>query len=217
MLKKIRYPNSRKSPIRHKVSSHTRRGRRVQTYLRGTGKGPYYGLPVQTILAEKRRIKPKSYTVNFRYSSKPGDGESVVVISTNYQKALDEAFEEKVDSRNPISVEVIDPDLGRVFRAVGSGLKKVGKIGAKYAVKGLQAGWRAAKITGKVAAREAAYQFHSRRIKGLVERSYSEDEAIRMKARTILKSQFPDLYAICDFSKEKAKPRPGVTITIPRD
>jgi len=123
----------RKSPVRHSVKSHTRKKKPVRSYTRGKG--------VKTKKITKRRVSkpttgPKPFTVNFKYSEKPGDGESLIVIATSYKKAMAEAFEEKVDSREPIEIEIIDPDFGRVFRAIGSGLKRVVGVGAKYAIKG---------------------------------------------------------------------------------
>lgn len=202
----------RKSPFRHRVTDHDRTtssGKKVHvtSYMRGAGKRRKKWVVRGTKELITKKHGPKPYTINFKYSNRRGDGESVVVIAPSYQKALDEAWEEKVDKRHPIEVEVIDPDWGRVFRAIGKGLKKVGKIGGKYAVKGLQAGYKAAKITGKAAAREVAYQFKQHRIKKLVEEAYSDYKPDRMKARAMLKRYFPDVYAMCDFSKEKAKRR----------
>ena len=95
VVKLDHYPKHRKSPIRHTVKSHTRQGHGVNTYARG--KGTTRTLPPFTRRRVLPKEKPKSYTINFKYSNKQGDGESLIVIANDYQKALDEAFEEKKD------------------------------------------------------------------------------------------------------------------------
>lgn len=168
-----------------------------------------------TKIVRRRRMKrltPKSYTINFKYSNRKGDGESVIVISTDYHKALDEAFEEKTDKREPIEVEVIDPALGRVMHAVGSGVKKLGKFGAKYSVKGAHLAKRAGIVAGKVAlkgvkfaGKPAEVALKQRAIgwqaKKLLTKCYTGSKAEQILARRTLKREFPDVYDICDFSK----------------
>ena len=152
--------------------------------------------------------KPKPFTINFKYSEKKGDGESVIVISTNYKKALDEAYEEKVDKRTPISVEVVDPDFGRVFKAIGSAAKKAGKLGAHAAVVGAKYSWRGAEVFGKAAGEAISERLDSYeerlRAKKLIRESYAVDRAKRVMAKAKLKKEFPEIYKICDFSREKS-------------
>lgn len=226
----MRYPKYRKSPIHHTVHSHTRLGRRVSDYTRGKGSR------VQPTFIRKRRIlkkgEPKPFTINFKYSDRKGDGESVIVISTSYEKALDEAFEERKINREPVEIEIIDPDFGRVFRAIGSGLSKLGHIGAKYAVKGghiaKQAAIRAAPhvrkglklagkgigkgivygakgvaITGKVAAEEVGKHYRSYELNKLIRDCYDEDRVRRTRARSKLSRLYPDVYDVADFSKDR--------------
>ena len=196
----MKYPKHRKSPIRHTVHNHTRRGRNVSSYTRGEGSR------IQPTFIQKRRvlkkIGPKSFTINFKYSNKPNDGESVVVIAPTYEKALDEAFEEKVDSRYPIEVEVIDPDIGKALKILARGVGKAVKLGAKYSY-----------ITGKTVTKEAAHaiakSYREMRVRRLIDECYSVDRRIRIQARAKLKQRYPEIYSICNFSREKVRlPRP---------
>jgi len=134
--------------------------------------------------------------VNFKYSDKPRDGESVIVIATDYHKALDEAFEERVDTREPIEVEVIHPDIGRMLKAVATGAGKLTKLGIKYSYKG-------AKVLGYEAARAVAIKYGKLKVKRLIEDAYSPDRPTRVFARAKLRTKYPEIYAVCDFSKEK--------------
>ena len=194
----------RKSPRKHSVKSHVRSGYRVSNYVRGKGIGTVPSL------TRRRKIegnKPKPFTVNFKYSEKKGDVESVVVISTSYDKALKEAFQEKTDPRQPIEVEVIDPDIGRMLRIVAEGAKTAVKIGAKEAGKltklGIKYGYAGAKVLGKEAAFAIARAYRSQKLRRLIEECYSPDRATRAMARAKLKTQYPEIYSSCDFSKEK--------------
>ena len=188
----------RRRHVRHSVNSYIREGKRVRSHWRG------HGQPKPKIT--RRRIpqlgvatKPKAYTVNFKYSNKAGDGESVVVIATSYDKALDEAFEEKTDSRNPISVEVIDPDIGKTLKILARGAGQAVKLGAKYT-------YVAGKTVGKEAAFAIARAYRSQKLRRLIEESYSGDRATRAMARAKLKLQYPEIYNACDFSREKVSP-----------
>jgi len=107
-------------------------------------------LPSKAV-TDETPIGAKAFTINFKYSNKKDDGESVIVFADTYKKALDEGFEERVDKhRVPLEVEIIDPLLGaalsivaRAGRGVGSlafrGVIAAAKLGATYAVKGAQA------------------------------------------------------------------------------
>jgi len=182
-----------------------RKGYRVSDYVRGKGSRT---IPIFT---SRRKIiktdEPKAYTCNFKYSEKKGDGESVVVIATDYHKALDEAFEERVDTREPIEVEVIHPDIGRMLRIVAEGAKTAVKVGAREAGKltklGIKYGYAGAKVLGKESAFAIARAYRSQKVRRLIEESYSPDRATRAMARAKLKTQYPEIYSVCDFSKEK--------------
>jgi len=191
----MRYPKHRKSPIRHSVKEHTRQGNRVRSYARGQGKAQ------QSSFTQRRVLKkegPKSFTINFKYSNKPNDGESVVVIARNYQDALDEAWEEKTDPRNPISVEVVDPDIGRALKILGRGVAKAVKLGAKYT-------YVAGKTVTKEAAHAIAKSYREMRVRRLIDEAYSTDRRIRILARAKLKQKYPEIYSICDFSREPVR------------
>ena len=103
----------RKSPIKHKVSSFTRNGKPVDAYLRGSGTKSVKKLAKPTV---GKSNKPKGYTIIFTFSKKKGDKETVKVIASSYMKALDEAFEEKLDERIPVEIVIIDPSIGEILR-----------------------------------------------------------------------------------------------------
>jgi len=184
----------RKSPIRHTVKAHVRENHRIAPYVRGKG-----SRTISPFTSRRKLIKtgePKSFTINFKYSNRKGDGESVVVIARNYADALDEAFEEKTDARAPISIEVIDPSLKESLKILARGAGQIAKLGAKYTY-----------VAGKTVAKEAAFAiaraYRSQKVRRLIEESYSPDRATRAMARAKLKTQYPELYSSCDFSKEK--------------
>jgi hypothetical protein len=137
--------------------------------------------------APKAKVEPKAYTVNFKYSEKKGDGESVVVIARDYPHAVEEAIEEKVDPRHPVELEVIDPTIGQVLKVIGKGVKKATEVGAKYAFKG-------AKKAVKMAGSNAYIMF-------LIRQSYSRDVGMRTLARSKLRKNYPDVYNVMDWSR----------------
>jgi len=155
----------------------------------------------------RRKIKtdePKAYTCNFKYSEKKGDGESVVVIATDYHRALDEAFEERVDTREPIEVEVIHPDIGRMLKILGRGAKVVGREAVQLSKLGIKYGYAGAKVLGYEAARALAIKYGKLKVKRLIEDAYSPDRPTRVFARAKLRTKYPEIYAVCDFSRERA-------------
>lgn len=193
MVKLRHYPKHRKPPIRHTVKSHTRQGHRVNTHARGKGTRTISPFTRRRVLTKE---KPKSYTINFKYSNKQGDGESVIVIANDYQKALDEAFEEKKDPRKPISVEVIDPSLGSMLKIMARGAGKAVKLGAKYS-------YITGKTVGKEAAHAVAKSYRELRLRRLIDEAYSPDKVRRVIARAKLKQRYPEIYKICHFSRER--------------
>jgi len=237
--KKMHYPKNRSSPVKHKVKTHTRKdGTKISGYVRGKGTSPHKTSRSRVVgkgVDDDTSIGPHAFTVNFTYSDKPGDGESVIVISDNFQDATDEAWEERMDSRMPIAVETIDPDIGaalkwmgkRVKSAIEYGvprIKEAAHLGAKYAVRATMA---TAKTAGRVAKAAAvsgvegartlghltAFGLQKELIQSLLRLCYQADRAKRVAARIALKKQFPDVYAACDFSSEgRGRPRlPGRT------
>ena len=127
---------TRKTPVKHHVKGHSREGHRVAGYTRGKGSASPIGQRRQKIHPDTKFNKPKAFTVNFYYDESKKDGETIVVISDSYEKALKEAYEEKVDSRTPVSLDVIDPDFGKILGAIGGGLKSFASFGGKFLVRG---------------------------------------------------------------------------------
>ena len=128
---------------------------------------------------------------------------------------MKEAFQEKTDAREPIEVEVIDPNLGRMLRIVAEGAKTAVKVGAKEAGKltklGIKYGYAGAKVLGKEAAFAIARAYRSQKLRRLVEECYSPDRATRAIARAKIKTQYPEIYNACDFSKGKVStPTPAM-------
>lgn len=228
-----KYPSGRKSPHKHTVSGHKRRGKWVQPFDRGRGTRP---LKVRRsrVVGGKGDLPTNelAFTVNFKYSDKPGDGESVIVIADapgdkldakTYRRVLGEAFEEKVDTREPIEVDMIDPSLGAVLSFIGKAAKKAGafglkaikkgaEVGAKYGIRAVKAGTRLGAKGARAAARGvkvgltessklALYEIERARTRMLIRQCYSEDPIERRSARIALKRLFPDIYDICDFSR----------------
>ena len=180
----------RKSPRRHAVKSHIREGYRVSSYTRGKGTGS------SPFTSRRKLDKPRSFTVNFTYSNRIGDGESVVVIARNYGDALDEAYEERHDSREPIEIELVDPDIGKALKILAREGGNAVKIGAKYA-------YAAGKTVGKEAVHAVAESYRRARIRRLIEECYNPDRVKRAMARSELKARYPEIYEMCDFSKGK--------------
>lgn len=236
----------RKTPHRHQVTDYTREnGRHVSSYMRGRGERVNQrSHPHQVVgrMADEPLKEAKSMTVNFTYSDEPDDGESVIVIvdpnlpaDEAYKKALDEAFEEKVDPRWPIKTELVDPSIGAVLEFIGKGAKKVGelslsgakalgrkgveasKLGAKYAIRAGhvakqvairtgKAGYEAAKATLAESAKMALFELQRRRVQVLLRDADSKNTIIRRSARWALKRYYPDVYDICSFSKDRNRP-----------
>lgn len=233
--KKMKYPKNRRSPIRHKVSGYKRKdGTEIRRHLRGKGIRPQ---PLQRSRVVGRgvdddtSIGPHAFTINFKYSEEPDDGESVIVISDNFQDAIDEGWEERMDARMPVAVEAIDPDIGAALKWIGKRVRSAveygkprivdaSKLGAKYAVRATMATGKTIGRVAKAGAEGAvtlgkltAFGLHKELIQSLLKLCYQADRAKRTAARIALKKQFPDVYAACDFSSEgRGRPRlPGGT------
>jgi len=86
--------------------------------------------------------------------------------------------------------------LGKGAKVVGRGAVKLSELGIKYAYAG-------AKAVGRDAARAIAKRYGELRVRRLVEDAYSSDRATRAMARAKLRTQYPEIYAVCDFSKER--------------
>ena len=213
----------RKTPIRHPVREHTREGKPVRDYERGHGTRSQKlkkSRVVGNTTDDDTPIGVHAFTTNFTYSNKPGDGESVITISNNYPDAIDEAWEERMDPRLPIAVECVDPDLGAALKWVGKRVRsavKWGKprlveaahLGAKYTVRATMATGRTvasvarAGVGGaKELGRLTAFGVQKEYIHSLLKLCYQKDKSKRIAARLALKKRFPDIYDMCDFSKE---------------
>lgn len=220
---KIKYPKDRRRPVKHWVTGHTRRGKRVKAFQRGSGSHPQKyqrSRVVGGVTDDDTPIGVHGFVVNFKFSDKPGDGESVLVMSDNFSDCLDEAYEEKIDPRSPIAVEIIDPDIGamlewtgkRVRSAIKYGkpkIKRATELGAKYAVKATMATGRTAKRVAKAGVgasaelfRLTAFAAQKEIIQSLLKLCYQRDKAKRIAARVALKKRYPDVYSMCSFSKE---------------
>ncbi len=228
--KKMLYPKNRRTPVKHTVKTHTRKdGTKISGYTRGKGTRPQKTQRSRVVgrgVDDDTSIGVHAFTVNFTYSKKPGDGESVIVLSDNFQDATDEAWEERIDRRMPIAVETIDPDIGAALKWMGRRVRsavkygkprivKATKLGAKYAV-------RATMVTGKTIGRVAkagaegvvvlgkltAFGLQKELIQSLLGLCYQDDVGKRNAARIALKKQFPEVYDACDFSREsRRRPR----------
>lgn len=203
----------RKSPHKHTVHKHTRnRGRvTVHSYTRGKGKPIPIRRVVKTRKATPKETGVEAYTVDFQYSKKKGDGESVVVFAPvgDYRKALDEAFEERVDKhRTPILVEIEDPSLGAAISFVGRGagrlaLKgvKVGaRLGAKYTVKVAKRAAPVAKAIAIEVGKTALTEIQKRDARRLLRQAYAGDRVEKYFARKTLRRRYPALFDKSSFS-----------------
>ncbi len=227
-------PRTRRSPSKHKVSGYTKKdGTKVSNYSRGKGARKRKSKRSRVVGShdDDTPIGVHAFTVNFTFSKKKGDGESVIVISDNFADATDEAWEEKIDPRMPIAVEIIDPDIGaaiswmgkRVKSAVKYGaprIKKAAHLGAKYTIRATMV---AGKTGGKVARagirggvgvskagwsgakelrRLTAFSVQAGVIENLLKLCYQKDRAKRTAARVALKRRYPEVYDMADFSRE---------------
>ena len=226
----------RKSPIEHTVKSHSRLGNPVRAFTRGQGSRPQKPQRSRVVGEKSLPTNELAFTVNLTYSDKPGDGESVIVIADapgdqldeeTYRMVLDEAFEERVDTRPPIAIEMEDPSLDAVLSFIGEHAKKAGayglktikkgaRVGAKYAIRAVKAGTRygvavtkaGAKAVGGAtkaalteSSRLALYEIERAKARLLIKRCYSSDPVERDASRDALKRLYPDIYKICSFSR----------------
>ncbi|MDH5783034.1 MAG: hypothetical protein OEZ35_05155 [Candidatus Bathyarchaeota archaeon] len=58
-------------------------------------------------------------------------------------------------------------------------------------------------MLGKEAALAVAKSYRELKLKRLIEDCYSPDRVTRIIARAKLKKRYPEVYKICDFSREK--------------
>jgi len=229
---KIKYPKSRRSPVEHWVKGHTRQGTAISPFTRG--RGARSQRPHVVVGLPEEDIRVHGYVVNLKYSDRPGDGESILAISDqrpdtimeDYKEILDEAFEEKIDPRVPISIEIVDPSVGEVIEIMSKKvkgtikwgapkIKGAARIGADYAIKATMiAGSTAKKVaragydTTKELARLTAFGVQKEIIHNLLKLCYQKNKAKRIAARVALKKRYPEIFDLCDFSQEtRRRPR----------
>ncbi|MBA7493560.1 hypothetical protein ES702_04119 [subsurface metagenome] len=114
----------RKLPIRHKVRTHTRNGKRVRSYMRGKGKSeskPYIG---KLRHEGSSRKTMEDYKIIFYYSKKRK--ETVKVAARDSDDALSLALKRrKRKGLKPLKIMVIDgvgAILGTIAGAVAGGV-----------------------------------------------------------------------------------------------
>jgi len=221
----MKYPKNRRSPVKHGVSGYTRKdGTKISGHTRGSGTRTKRSRVVGRVVDDDTPIGVHAFTTNFTYSDKPGDGESVITISNNYPDAIDEAWEERMDPRIPIAVETIDPDIGAALKWVGKRVRsavkwgkprivEATKLGARYAVRATMTTGKtigrvakATAISGVEGAKElgrlTAFGVQKELIHNLLKLCYQKDKAKRIAARIALRDRYPEVYDMCDFSRE---------------
>ncbi len=234
----MKYPKNRRSPVKHGVSGYTRRdGTKISGHTRGSGTRPQKPQRSRVVGKPEEDIKIHGYVVNLKYSDRPGDGESILAISDqkpgtimeDYKEILDEAFEERVDTRVPISIEIVDPSVGDVIKVmvekvkgtikwgapkVKRAVKGAARIGADYGIKATMiAGSTAKKVaragydTTKELARLSAFAVQKEVIHNLLKLCYQKDKAKRIAARIALRDRYPEVYDMTDFSRESPRRR----------
>ena len=82
-----------------------------------------------------------------------------MVIARNYGDALDEAYEEKTDPREPIEIELVDLSVGKALKILAREGGKAVKLDAKYA-------YAAGKTVTKEATHAVAESHRRTRIEG---------------------------------------------------
>jgi len=166
------------------VSSYRRRdGTVVHSYTRGS----LVHRPLSRSKVVSRRFYndsteggPEAWEFTFSYRN--GRKEKVTVIAPSYEKAMDEAFENRQHhALKPIAITMVDPSLWGAVKSVVRGAGKVARYGG-----------RRAKFTVK-----------KHTIMGMLNDAYSDNKVRRTAARIALKQSFPEVYAMCDFSRER--------------
>ena len=184
---------TRKSPVKHEVSSYTREGRKVSSHTRGSGylKSRERKRVAKRFMQDTPMKEPKLWVVTYTYKS--SKKESVNVIAMTYDKALDEAFEErKYQNWVPTNVNIDDPDLLGFIKKT---LSVPGKVAGASA--------RAAKWAGSGIGRQAKFTVEEQKVMHLLRNAYSDDARTKLSARIALKRIYPEYYELADFSRER--------------
>ena len=146
--------------------------------MRGTGQRRSSKKPVRGKMFNDSTGKgPEAWSITFNY--KDGGKETVTVIAPSYEKAMDEAFEErKRKSEKPASIKIVDPG---VWKSIMGALK----------------------ASGTYATKRARYALRKQIIMGMLQDAYTDDPVRRRAARIALRKEFPEVYEMCDFSRER--------------
>lgn len=143
------------------------------------------------------------------------------MIATNWHRALDEAFEEKVDKRQPLAISVIDPSLHEVVSWAGKRALEYGKkvVGASKDLyrdvtdialshtattdKGL-AGALAKKQLERRSSRDKTEKERreNENVQKFIKEAYSKDKTVRAYARMKLRTRFPEVWDVMDISRK---------------
>lgn len=83
-----------------------------------------------------------------------------------------------------------------MLKIMARGVGKAVKLGAKYS-------YITGKTVGKEAAHAVAKSYRELRLRRLIDEAYATDRVTRIMARGKLRQRYPEIYAICDFSKER--------------
>lgn len=167
---------NRKSPHRHKVSGYNRNdGTKVRSHERGKGSKSTRRRRrnVGKRFDDSTKTGAEAWNVTFHY--KNGKSEKVMVIAETYEDAMDEAFEERrMQTKKPIRVDIVDPGLlGAIKGAMAAAGKRTVFTAKKYV------------------------------IQGLLKDAYADEPQKRASARIALKMTYPEIYELCDFSRER--------------
>lgn len=206
----------RKSPVKHRVKRHTRKGKPVTSYDRGHGTHPASMKVTKRKITKTIQTGPKAYVVNFTYED--GTGETVPVIATSYKAAMAEAFEEKKDKRTPTELEIIDPLLGNLVHALHTSASKIGHMGGKFIVRGAKltrvVAIKAAKhgkvltrkglrMSAKYGLKGAKWSVRRAEITSLLVQAFSKHDIISAPAKATLLRKYPDVYHHTSFSRPR--------------
>ena len=193
----------RSSPVLHDVKGHTRNGKHVNPYKRGSGQRTR-SRRHRPVFDEHTDMGVHAWTVNYTYDHPSVKGETVLVFADSYDGVLDEAFDERKHRYlAPTAVELIDPSIGEVLNAVKTKGRKVAGLGARYSITAVKAVGGAAKQATKEGMRMAKYKVTTRLLEQLLKDAYGPRGPRRLAARINLKRQYPDIWDMTNLSVDR--------------
>ena len=95
----------RKSPIKHKVRSHTRKGKIILDYFRGHGERPKKISKPTVKIYEKSRKDMNKYRITIKYTG--NQRESFTVEAPSYPKAIEQSLISRLRVTPPKQIDVI--------------------------------------------------------------------------------------------------------------